>query len=205
MFRILKTSLYLFLGFLIGSSSCGLRIKDAYYKYLKKPQVAEGFYPHPFSLERRFVINSHGKLEVYIVDRDTGWRRKIGPYGITNQSLENIKQSPKSDRVKVFKGKQAAPEFVDNPLDLSLEVDLDDQGRLETFLINPTTNEKLPVRQVDGKTQVGGFEHQVSGWIAKIRIKSSNWRATFGDFFHRVENMFFGPDVKQDMTKDKSK
>ncbi len=205
MFKLLKMLLFISLGFLIGSSSWGLKMRDTYSKYFAKHPVAEGFYPNPYGLERQVIVNSQGKLEVHLWDRDSGWSRKIGPQGISQGTQETLKKTPKADKPGKLKDKERAPGFVDKPLDLTLEVDMNEDGKLETFLVNPHTNERLAIKQVGEKTQVGSYEEQFSSVYEETKGKISSWKNIFSDLFGSVWAKLFAPEKKAEPEKEKSK
>ena len=53
--------------------------------------------------------------------------------------------------------------FLSKPFTLDLEYRQNEQGELETYLVNVGNNEMLPIYEVKGTTQVGKAEHRMIG------------------------------------------
>jgi hypothetical protein len=57
----------------------------------------------------------------------------------------------------------AAAAFLANPFGLSIHYRQNENGELETYLLNAATNEMLPIYGINGTTQVGKAEHRMIG------------------------------------------
>lgn len=56
-----------------------------------------------------------------------------------------------------------AANFLSKPFTLDIEYRQNEQGELETYLLNIENNEMLPIYEVTGTTQVGKAEHRMTG------------------------------------------
>lgn len=58
-----------------------------------------------------------------------------------------------------------AENFLSKPsaFDLNIQHRKNEEGQLETYLVNVTKNEMLPVYEINGTTQVGKAEHRMIG------------------------------------------
>lgn len=56
-----------------------------------------------------------------------------------------------------------AESFLNKPFGLDIAYQQNDQGELETYLLNLTNNEMLPIYEVNGTTQVGDAKHRMIG------------------------------------------
>ena len=56
-----------------------------------------------------------------------------------------------------------AKNFLPKPFALDIAYRLNEQGELETYLVNVTNDEMLPVYEIKGTTQVGKAEHRMIG------------------------------------------
>ncbi len=53
--------------------------------------------------------------------------------------------------------------FLTKPFTLDIQYRQNDQGELETYLLNIANNEMLPIYEIKGTTQVGDAEHRMIG------------------------------------------
>lgn len=68
-----------------------------------------------------------------------------------------------------FRGTPVAESFLPEPFHLKIHHTLNDQGQLETYLVNAPQNEILPVYEIEGMTQVGDTEHRMRGLSEETR------------------------------------
>lgn len=60
-----------------------------------------------------------------------------------------------------FRNTPVAQGFLPNPFHLRVAHTVNDQGELETYLVNTQKSEMLPVLEVEGTTQVGDAQHRI--------------------------------------------
>jgi hypothetical protein len=70
-----------------------------------------------------------------------------------------------------FQGTPVAENFLPEPFHLKIHYTLNDQGQLETYLVNEPAGEILPIQKIEGMTQVGDTEHRMRGLSEETRNK----------------------------------
>ncbi len=70
-----------------------------------------------------------------------------------------------------FRNTSVAEDFLSNPFSLKIVYVQNDQEQLETYLINDSKNEMLPIYEIEGTTQVGDAEHRIRGVSEETRSR----------------------------------
>jgi hypothetical protein len=92
-------------------------------------------------------------LAIFFVAGGVVGRTSVGEWA---EKMYNTIRYSKAEVAENFLSKPAA-------FDLTVEHRQNDQGQLETYLVNVAKHEMLPVYEVKGTTQVGKAEHRMIG------------------------------------------
>jgi hypothetical protein len=70
-----------------------------------------------------------------------------------------------------FRNTPSAENFLPNPFSLKIAYRQNDEGQLETYLVNLNKDEMLPIYEIENTTQVGDSEHRIKGLGDETRKK----------------------------------